>query len=330
MKTAFVTGASGFVGSHAARALVERGWRVRALLRRPERPGLMPEGVEIVAGAIEDPGPWARQLAGSDAILHIAGLTTARTLAEFEKVNAGGVASLAKAAALACPEAMFVLVSSQSAAGPSVGGRPVKSSDQPAPVSLYGRSKLEGERRLAASFPGPWCVVRPSVVYGPGDPGLLQLFHVIARGFAPILAGGRRPIQLISAGDLARVLGAAVERRDLAGTVGFAAGDRVTMGELVRFIAGLRRPPARVIPVPAVLLVAAAFLESARQAATRRPRPFNRDKLREILVSGWLCEAEPFLSRLEIKCLEPWREGLIETLRWYLRKGWVPARFGEL
>jgi len=72
-------------------------------------------------------------------------------------------------------------------------------------------------------------------------------------GWAPILAGGRRRVQLIGADEVARVLLAAATRPELAGRRGFAAGPPLEMGELAEYVASLRRPPARRIRVPAVL-----------------------------------------------------------------------------
>ena len=330
MKSVFITGATGFVGSHAARRFLSDGWRVRALVRRPEKPGLLPPGVEIVAGELGDPRTYARALEGCDAVVHAAGTTKARSLSEYREANLVGTASLARAAARACPGAMFVLVSSQSAAGPSRGGEPVREGDAPRPVSWYGQSKLEGEDAVARERAGPWCAIRPCAVYGPGDPGLLQLFSVVARGWAPVLAGGRGRIQLIGASDLARIIVAAAARPDLSGRRAFAAGGETTMGELVACIASLRRPPARLVPVPAPLVRALGWAESLREALTRRARPFNRDKAREILQSGWICDAGPFLSDLGISGLAEWRPGIRETARWYEREGWLAPSFAQL
>ena len=61
-RTVFITGATGFVGSHTARLFLREGWRVRALVRRPDRPGLLPTGMEVVAGDLLEPkryrGRW--------------------------------------------------------------------------------------------------------------------------------------------------------------------------------------------------------------------------------------------------------------------------------
>ena len=329
MSTVFITGATGFVGSHAARLFLAEGWGVRALVRNPARPGLLPPGVEIVAGGLSA-GDHRRSLEGCDAVVHVAGITKARSLAEYSAVNAEGTSAMVRAASDAAPRARFVLVSSQAAAGPSRGGVPVREGDPPAPVSWYGMSKLAGENAVAEGWKGSWCIVRPSVVYGPGDPGLLQLFSAVARGWAPILAGGRRRIQLIGAAELARVLLAAATRPELSGRRGFAAGPPVGMGELVGYSASLRRPPARRVPIPALAIRAAGWIESFRETVTGKSRPFNRDKAREILQPEWICDPEPFLRDAAAGDLAPWREGIARTIAWYVREGWIPAAFGEL
>jgi nucleoside-diphosphate-sugar epimerase len=272
----------------------------------------------------------AQSIEGADAVVHAAGLTKARTLPEYLAANARGTEALARSSWEAAPGATFVLVSSQSAAGPSRGGSAVTEFDPPHPVSWYGISKLEGEHALLRHWKGAWSIVRPSVVYGAGDSSLLQLFATVARGWAPVLAGGRRRIQLIWAHDLARVLFAAATRPALAGRRGFAAGPPVTMRELVAFVASLRRPPARLFPVPAFAIRAAGRIETLREMVTRRARPFNRDKAREILQPDWICDPEPYLRDAGVDELRPWREGLVETLGWYQREGWLASSFGEL
>lgn len=306
------------------------GWKVRALVRRPDRPGLLPDGVEVVAGSLSDTRSYVRALEGSDAVVHVAGVTKARSLAEYREANVRGARLVAEAAAQACPGAMFVLVSSQSAAGPARGGRPVDERDKPQPVSWYGKSKLEGEEAVARSRHGPWCAIRPSVVYGPGDPGLFQFFSIVARGWVPIIAGGRRRFQLLAASDLARVLFAAAGSPWLSGRRIFAAADVVEMGEVAQYLGSLRKSPARRVPVPALLVRLAGLAESLREYATRRSRPFNRDKAAEILQDDWICDATAIEKEFRISDLKHWKEGLRETALWYQQEGWLSEAFSEL
>jgi nucleoside-diphosphate-sugar epimerase len=329
--TLFITGGTGFIGSHVAREFVTRGWRVRVLVRRPERAGLLPDAVEVVPGDLREPRAYRNHLKGCAAVLHCAGTTRGRNLAEYRRVNVEGTEAMATAAAAACPEAMFVQLSSQAAAGPSRDGAPVRETDTPEPVSWYGRSKLEGEQAVARHHPGPWCVVRPSVVYGAGDPGLLQMFSVVARGVAPIPAGGRQRVQLLAAEDLAPILFAVAQRPDLHGRRAFAAGEAVSMGDLVREIAALRTPRARTVRVPGGALRLLGLLESMRGALNRSTPTFNRDKVREMLQADWLCDDEPFRRDLQVAATTRWKDGLRRTCRWYVDAQWLaPQRFANV
>src|SRR5215470_14438297 len=263
--TVFLSGGTGFVGSHVAKVFLAEGWRVRALARMPARAGLLPGEVEIVRGDLAETDAYRDHLRGCAAVVHCAGVTRARTLAEFRRVNVAGTEAIASAASDSCPDAMFVHVSSQAAAGPARTGVPVREADPPAPVSWYGRSKLEAELAVAGHHGGRWCVVRPSVVCGAGDRGLLSIFTVVALGIAPILGGGRRRLQLLAVEDLARVLFTASQRPDLHGRHGFAAGDTVSMGELVREIAALRVPRARAVAVPDAAVRLLGLMASLRE-----------------------------------------------------------------
>jgi nucleoside-diphosphate-sugar epimerase len=191
-------------------------------------------------------------------------------------------------------------------------------------VSWYGRSKLEGELAVARHCRGRWCVIRPSIVYGAGDPGLLPMFSVVGRGVAPRLAGRPRRVQLLAAEDLARLLFVAAQRPDLHGRRAFAAGDTVTMGELVGAVAALRTPHPRTVAIPAAALRVLGLVAWLGEGLTRTPAAFNRDKVKEILQADWLCESEPFLRDLAIRPTTRWQDGIRRACRWYVEARWLP------
>jgi nucleoside-diphosphate-sugar epimerase len=121
----------------------------------------------------------------------------------------------------------------------------------------------------------------------------------------------------------ARVLFAAAQRPDLHGRRGFAAGDTVSMGDLVRTIAALRTPHARAVPLPDTAIRLLGLIGSMHGMISRTARPINRDKVREILQEDWLCDGEPLLRDLRITAGIPWREGLRDTCRWYVDARWL-------
>ncbi|MEO1278448.1 MAG: SDR family NAD(P)-dependent oxidoreductase, partial [Planctomycetota bacterium] len=74
--TVAVTGATGFVGGHMVRTLVERGWNVRALSRSREKAAALREreGVTVVAGDIGDADALTQLVRGCDAVIHLVGI----------------------------------------------------------------------------------------------------------------------------------------------------------------------------------------------------------------------------------------------------------------
>ncbi len=328
MRTALLTGGTGFVGSHVARALASEGWRVRLLARDPRRvdAGLLSGlPIEVVAAGLDRAPDLERAAAGAGAIVHVAGLTKARTLEEYREVNVQCTERLLEAARAVAPDAHFVLVSSQAAAGPSIGGRPVGHGDPARPVSWYGVSKREAEEAVERLWKGPWTVLRPGVVYGPGDRGLFVYFKMAATGWIPVPAGRTR-IQLVGAELAALAIARAAGKAELAGQIRFlCAPEAVAVGDLAAAIAASSGRQGRLIRVPDVVVRLLGAAETVVETLTRRSRPFNADKARELLAGDWLCDTGPLARELALPAPVPLSEGLSAAWTWYRKAGWLPG-----
>ena len=330
MPKALVTGGTGFVGGHVARALLNEGWSVRVLARDPSRSvgGLLDgSGAEIYRGDLASDEGLGEAAAGVDAIIHAAGILKARSLEDYREVNLRGTERLLRAASGSAAGARFVLVSSQAAAGPARDGRPVSESDPALPVSWYGLSKREGEEAVARLWKGPWTILRPGVVFGPGDRGLLAYFRMAASGFVPVPAGRTR-VQLIAVERAALAIARAAQPAHggkLAGRVGFLCDPQpVTVRELATRIAALSGRASRLVSVPNLVVRLLGAAETVTEALTGRSRPFNADKAREILAGDWLCDGGPVDAALALPAPRPLDEGLRALWAWYRRAGWVP------
>jgi nucleoside-diphosphate-sugar epimerase len=322
-----LTGATGFVGHHAATAFRDAGLPMRALVRSPSRAAhLLQAGAELVVGSLEDQATLQQAVEGADVVVHLAALTHARTEAEYERVNVTGTATLLDAALRATSKpTRFVFLSSLAAAGPCVDGRAITGADVPRPLTAYGRSKLAAERVcMAAADRIGMVILRAPAVYGPWDTDLFHFFRIARLGFIPVPTGPKRMLQMVHAADLAAALVRATVAETAAGVYHIAEPAAYAWEEIGRKVgAAVGRGKVRKLPVPARLLSGLAAATEATAAALRRSSIFNRDKAREMLAPGWLCETEAAQVELGYEARIPLDEGLRSTAQWYRDNGWL-------
>lgn len=307
-----VTGATGFIGGQLAARLVALGERVRVLARDPRRVAVA--GVEVAQGDLGDPASLAAAVAGVDRVYHCASWIAYKAPWEqVWQVNVQGTANLLDAC-VAAGVRRVVHMSSVAAGGPSRDGRPVAESDPPAPLDdPYGKSKLEQER-LALSYGDRGLevvVVRPSAVYGPGDPsGINTLLKLVRRGFLPFYLGGRHTlVNVVPVGDVVAGCIAAMGR-GRAGEVYNLVGPNQTHAELFGLMARVSggRTPFFVMPVPVLLGAAGAVA-----ALSRRP-PVHPNDVRS-WTAHWCCSGEKARAELGLEQSDPCA-AWTETLHW--------------
>lgn len=340
MGTVLVTGATGFIGEHVARVLVEAGHEVRCLVRSTSNSGALSAlGVRLVQGDLSDPASLAPAIEGVAAIHHLASLLKVPWKPEFRSVNIGGTEALARAAAERETPPVLVVVSSLAAAGPAIGDRPRNEEDPPLPVSRYGRMKLDSER-AAAKFAAraPITIVRPPMVIGEGDRWGLALFKTAERGLHLVPTWADHRVALVHATDLARLLIAAAGRGerlenkpDPEGPRGrgvYYAADPIapTYAELGLMIAramGKQRPVLVRMPT----MASGAFAAVSELWARHKDRPtiLNLDKWREATAGSWICDSTKARRDLGF-APEPLETRLLQTVEWYRVHGWIESR----
>jgi nucleoside-diphosphate-sugar epimerase len=329
MARVLVTGASGFIGRHLCRALVERGDEVTALVRPGSARGALEAlGCRFAEGDMMRPDTL--NVAGSDLVFHLAGMLKVPWKPAFRTVNVEGARHIAAACAQATSAPILILVSSLAAAGPSSDDQPRDETQPPQPVSIYGRVKLAAEEAVGAfADVVPTSVARPPMVFGEADRGTLPLFRSAARGWSFTPAGAKRRVSLIHAADLARALIAIADKgqrlapEDPASGVYFTADpDPVTLSELTMMMAeAAGRSQVRTVAVPRALLWCAAAAGELYGRAADRPAVFNLDKYREVTAGSWICATDK-LHALGFAG-EPLADRLAQTVQWYREHGWL-------
>jgi nucleoside-diphosphate-sugar epimerase len=322
---AFVTGATGFVGSHLVDALRRDGHVVTALVRNPARAAALEQpGITLIRGDLHSLPALEAASAGQDVIFHVAGAVAARSLTEYMHANRDGTANLLAAAAAAGGSPRLVLVSSGAAGGPTRPGHPARGDEQPHPVTWYGQSKLAAEEVVRASSL-PWVIVRPPTVYGPRDrDNLIKVFRMVRYGVAPVFGHGTMEISAIYAPDLADALvAAAVSDAALGRTWYVNHPEILTTGGLVRGVANAMGRRVRTIGVPEWLGRGILHVTGSVASLAGRATILNADKANEFFQAGWTGDPAPFSAATGWHAAHDLKSGLAETCDWYRAAGWL-------
>jgi len=320
---ALVTGGTGFIGSHLVEALVRHGAEVTALVRSPGKADRLIElGVSAVSSDLEDLPALERACAGQNVVYHLAGLVRARNEAEFLRVNQGGTRNLA-AAAQRQGSPRFIQLSSMAAGGPSAPGRPQTGEETPRPISAYGRSKLAGERVVRESEL-PWTILRPPLVYGPGDTEILRAFKAAALlGLAPTLGSGAQQLSALFAPDLAAALIAAGCGETAGKTYPVCHPEIFTSREMARAVGEAVGRAVRTVNIPAAVTRVLLAVIGASARAVGRPTLLESSKADELLAPAWSGDPAAFTRDSGWQATHDLQAGLARTAAWYREQGWL-------
>ncbi|MBN2471313.1 MAG: NAD-dependent epimerase/dehydratase family protein [Anaerolineae bacterium] len=220
MAKALVTGATGFVGAHVVRALLDAGHEARALKRATSAMTALEDvtGYEPVVGDVLDPASLAAAMAGCDWVFHVAAVSDywRQSTDWMYEVNVIGTRNVLRAARQVGVKRV-VFTSSAAAIGTRADGFPADESvtfNQPSAAFPYAHSKFLAEIEvLKAVIAGLDCVtLNPAVVIGPGDvyQGSGSLLIELKKGTVPGIPPGG--VTLIDVRDVARAHVAAAER----------------------------------------------------------------------------------------------------------------------
>jgi len=327
MPKALVTGATGFVGSHLAAELLKRGYQVSVLVRKTsDLSGLLNTGVELVFGDVADKESLKKIFFDFDYIFHVAGLIKAKNLDDFFKANAQGTKNLLEVLFdSGYPVSRFVLISSTAACGPSLNDQPKKETDLCQPVSIYGKSKLEGEKiALEFSHKIPITIIRPPAIYGPKDRQLLNFFKLVKWGIIPLVGKNENCFSVVYVQDLVDAIILAAENPKAEGEIYFIADGEIYHWEKAGDIAAevWGKKPFKFTPPKFLLYITAVMSELLGKFSGKAPY-LTRRKLEEIHYRYWVCDISKAKTELNFKPKFDFRRGAQETINWYKQNKWL-------
>ncbi len=334
MQNVLITGASGFIGSFLVEEGLKQGYQVYAGVRRSSsREYLQDPKIkflefdfstrEKVKETLEE---CRKKELRFDYIIHNAGLTKAKKKEDFHNVNCRNTINFIEALVDTemVPE-KFLFISSLAAFGPGdpVTGDPVRLSDQPKPIELYGKSKLDAEQYIMGLKTFPWLILRPTGVYGPKEKDYFVFFQTINRGMEPYIGFKKQVLTFIYVRDLVRLAFMALTSAHVQ-KGWFVSDGKEYPSELFAGITkkALGKRTVR-FTVPLFIVRSIATLGESVAGLWGSIPTLNTDKYKVLKSTNWRCEFEPLQRDLGFQAEYDLEKGVAETLAWYKKEGWL-------
>lgn len=323
--TVLVTGATGFVGYHTAKALRARGHRVRALVRdraKGERvlAGLGVATDDLIEGDMADTEAVRRALEGCAGVVHAAASVTVTTGSVDTSANLRGTEAVIGNAIEGGQYAIYV-----SSLTAIFDPRREITDDAPLVESrtVYGRSKAECDAwvRKHQAAGAPVAIVYPPGVVGPDDPGMsesVKAYRAFLRGTLDSEGGN----QLIDVRDLAELFARMLEDETTGRIV--AAGHYFDWNGFTRLLVEATGARVSRIRAPGWVLRASARLMDVAGAVLQRNMPMTFEGI-EIATRFPRMIDSPVIERLGISWRPP-EETIADLFRWFVENGKLPAK----
>ncbi|MEW6456789.1 MAG: NAD(P)-dependent oxidoreductase [Acidobacteriota bacterium] len=322
---AFVTGGTGFIGSHLIDLLLKNNFKVYALIRNIKNPKwLKNKNIEFVEGNLFHIPSMPKDI---DYIFHVAGITKETKKNDFMRINFMGTKSFLEIIEKnnISPK-KFIHVSTLSSAGPSLDGTPKREDDVPQPVSKYGLSKFMAENQVILyKEKFPVVIVRPPAIFGPRDKDTYIFFKMVNKGFLPYIGWGRKFYSFCYISDLVNGIFLSAEKYVKSGEIiNIAHTESFSLDEFLNILVKYLNPTKTIklkFPTPFVYIAASisTFLNNFKKS----PSIFTLDKFKEMRYPYWTCDTKKAEKILSFQAENDLEKSVQNTVQWYKENSWL-------
>lgn len=294
MTNILVTGGTGFIGSHLLPVLNKRNFQVTLAVRHYLSNELNSDYKVVKVGEIDDKADWLDTLKEVDIVIHLAARAhqlndqASDPEAEFRRVNYKGTKRLVEQA-IAAGVKHFIFISSIGAM--ATLSDTILSEESPCqPDTPYGRSKLNAETvlvELCRKTQMNWTILRPTLVYGPNNPGNMErLFALVTKKLPLPLGAIVNSRSLLYVGNLVDAIIKCIEdNRAKNQTFIVSDGEDLSTSELIFRMGNAMGKQPLLFPFPPLLLRLAAKIIKKEEVADRLLGSLQVDsrKIRQML-----------------------------------------------
>lgn len=326
----FITGATGFIGKHLVKSLVNEGYEVSVLVRKTSNlNSLKYLDINFFYGGLSDKEELIKAAKDTHYVIHLAGVIHPVNVSEkfYWNVNVKGTENVIQAALKSKNLKKFIYCSSVTCYGHVENDREtVVNEDYPChSQNIYGKTKYEGEKlieKYAKEKGLKYIIIRPARVYGPGDLTLIPVFKLVKKRLFSNIGFDKRYMMPVYIDDLVDSFKLALEKPITNRTYIIAGSDFMDKRAFIRMIAKALDVKPRNLSVPATpVKMLAFFCEQVFKIFNKEPF-LSRKKLKFFLMSRKY-SIERAKKELNFFPKVDLEEGMKRTLNWYKEKNLI-------
>ncbi|MCD6090462.1 MAG: NAD(P)-dependent oxidoreductase [Bacteroidales bacterium] len=327
MKKVLVTGASGFIGSFLVEEALRQNFEVYAGIRKSSnRKYLSNPAIHFVELNFKDKSALTKMLNNRDRfdyIIHTAGLIKTCHKDDFKTINyqytKNFIEALQETAKV--PD-KFLFISSLAAFGPGNEKtmQPIKPTDTPNPVTLYGKSKLMAEQYIQSLPDFPYLIFRPTGVYGPREKDYYLAYKAIKQHIESYIGTKEQHITFLYVTDLTRLVLDALQSDKSQKAYFVTDLKQYTAQQFNNIIKKTMNKKTLVLVFPKFFIKPFVFVSEKLSCWFGKPATLNTDKSNELICKNWLCESDEIVKDFGFQPEYDLERGVQETISWFKKE----------
>jgi dihydroflavonol-4-reductase len=327
MKSAFVTGGTGFVGSHLVDRLLDEGYHVKCLVRDEKKlKWLENKNIEIIKGSLNTIDALKEGVKDVNNVYHCAGVLFGKTEESFIKGNLEGTQNIINACLEVNPKlGRFLYVGTLAAVGPSADGTPLDEDNSCFPLTWYGKSKLESEKFVRSKMDEMnITVIRPGAVYGPKDYAIYEVFKTSKTGINMKIGREDKYVSFIHVDDLVTAIyESSISKKTISQTYFAVNDDFNKSSDIASYAIMALNKKEKVIRIPLVILKGIATISELFGKMLNKEVVLNHQKVIELSQKYWIASNEKAKKDFSFNPKWSLEDGVKMTTEWYKKEGWL-------
>lgn len=326
-KKVLITGASGFIGSFLVDEALKRNYEVYAGVRKlSRRKYLLDPAIQFFEMDFSQKKILRKQLESGprfDYIIHAAGVVKSCNKTDFMTINYHYTKYFIEILKETdkIPD-KFIFISSLAVFGPGNENtlQPIKTTDTPQPVTMYGRSKQMAEQFILSQTNFPYIILRPTGVYGPREEDYFLTYKLIKKGIETFIGTKEQHLTFLYVADLSKLVFDILKSKITGRTYFVTDLKQYTTQQFNAIIKKTLNKKTIAIVFPKSIINIIAFLNEKLSCLFGKPSTLNSEKYNELICKNWLCESEEIVKDFDFKPEYDLEKGIRKTIAWFKKE----------